>query len=451
MQNFTIYTEYHWSPRLAYVLNYLNNHPFASKKASFQAKPIRGASEEGIIYSAGRVGEGCWKADTYLFDSNISPASDLFIKEWQVFFKKNLFSFNNKDVNAQNLAFKDIMSEIDVLATIFYLISRYEEWTAYETDKHGRFPNQNNSLAGLEGIPIVDILVYFLLRSLAVESNQFDTKLEISHDVDYLLKFPTIKKRITRLGHTLLRQKSPSIFLKTFLQAFKKGKDPYWNFEKLLSDKKDVKKYLFVMSGGNTKGIEGHYSIKDRLVETLVGLAKERNYELGLHPSYHTFAEEDRFRHEMQVFEQTLDQKPLYNRQHFLRWQFPQTPDIIEKSGVGHDFTLGFNDRIGFRCGTSFPYQLYNFQEERPYSFIEHPLIIMDVALLRQAGYIHYDTATHSLSIERAKDIYNAFAARLRSLPCAYGLSINFHNSSFDEAAVDAPKLWQLYNTITAG
>ena len=49
-------------------------------------------------------------------------------------------------------------------------------------------------------------------------------------------------------------------------------------------------------------------------------------------------------------------------------------------NGVQEDSTLGFADREGFRCGTCFPFAVYDIVHDRPTDTLERPLIFMDVA-----------------------------------------------------------------------
>jgi hypothetical protein len=427
----------------------MNKHPFTAGKATFKALPLEKASSDSILYSPNRVGEGCWRADWDIFKVDKPSKTHQYKAKWAVFLNNNRYIFESSEDGAQNLAFNSICTEIDVLGAIFYFISRYEEWDWYVPDTHQRYPSEANTLVGHEQLPVVDLMLYYLLVSLGIEPNASEQPLIVSHDLDYLEKYPSVFKKIKRLGHTLFIQRSVPIFLKTLGQLFL-GFDPYINLERLFLKDSESEKYLFLMVGGKVAGLEGHYAVQNPKVSSILKLAKERNYKIGIHPSYNTYSDAELYKKEVQVFEQTLKEKAKYNRQHFLRWRFPQTANNMEEAGVMHDFTLGFNDRIGFRCGTSFPFQLYNFEKERAYNFTSHPVVIMDVALLRQAGYNPNDTSTHKSSVKRAMEIIIHFKKRLKQMPCSYKMSINFHNSTFDSAAIDEKGLWQLYEQLTS-
>ncbi|MCB0661380.1 MAG: hypothetical protein KDC24_01465 [Saprospiraceae bacterium] len=450
MKLISLSTELYASPRLKYLLDFINHHPLVQGKATFQALPLEEKQGNAIIYTAERVGEGLWLAkNRYLQPQSLDSDAD-FRQDWVKFTEKHRGLFNQTTLHAQNLAFKRVLSEFDVLEAIFFFISRYEEWKSFPGDEHERYPSHTNSLIGHEKLPVVDLLIYHLLQSLEVPIRKIRNGLEVSHDIDYLLKYPTFIKKVKRLGHTLLVQKQTAIFLKTLQQIIKSGSDPYWNFERLLSKQEDAEKYLFFLVGGKIDGLENHYKIEDPLVSELIKLGNERAFKMGLHPSYMASNSEDLYSREKQVFEQTIEEKAQYNRQHFLRWNFPTTPDILDQHHIKADFTLGFNDRIGFRCGTSFPYKLYNFEKEEAYRFVEHPLVIMDVALLREAGYDVNNPTTHTNAVEKAAKIYVKFKRELDLLPFGHHLSVNFHNSTFDDAVLDTGRFWDLYDKIIA-
>jgi hypothetical protein len=56
----------------------------------------------------------------------------------------------------------------------------------------------------------------------------------------------------------------------------------------------------------------------------------------------------------------------------------PQTWLDWESCGLRYDSSVGFADQIGFRAGTSFPFQPWCWAENRELDLIEVPLILMD-------------------------------------------------------------------------
>ena len=94
--------------------------------------------------------------------------------------------------------------------------------------------------------------------------------------------------------------------------------------------------------------------------------------------------------------EQLLHQEVTAGRQHYLRFacgtpagpppetepsQRTGTLQVWAQNGMTDDYTLGFAEQVGFRCGTCHPYPLYDLEKDEPTAVMEHPLIVMDGTL----------------------------------------------------------------------
>ena len=77
-----------------------------------------------------------------------------------------------------------------------------------------------------------------------------------------------------------------------------------------------------------------------------------------------------------------MDKKSSVFVNTFLHYDIRVTPGVHCRAGFKYDSTLGFNDNIGFRFGTSYPWQLYDLRREETLPIIELPLIIQDGAML---------------------------------------------------------------------
>lgn len=81
-------------------------------------------------------------------------------------------------------------------------------------------------------------------------------------------------------------------------------------------------------------------------------------------------------------------------RQHYLHYDIRVTPAVHAEAGFKYDSTLGFNDNVGFRFGTCYPWYLYDLKEKKEVSVIEIPLIVQDGAMLNQAKGMRLDEDT---------------------------------------------------------
>ncbi|MBI4621321.1 MAG: polysaccharide deacetylase family protein [Desulfobacterales bacterium] len=119
-----------------------------------------------------------------------------------------------------------------------------------------------------------------------------------------------------------------------------------------------------------------------------------RGWEIGLHPSWYSFDNIDEMKRQKETLETALDHDVVSVRQHFLHYDIRVTPRIQAEAGLRYDSTLGFNDNVGFRFGTCYPWRLYDLQVEEELPIVEVPLIIQDGALLNPAKGMRLDEDT---------------------------------------------------------
>lgn len=118
--------------------------------------------------------------------------------------------------------------------------------------------------------------------------------------------------------------------------------------------------------------------------------ASRRGFETQLHASYRSVVDDSTVWSEALAFEKVTGQKPRGNRQHWLRFDsHDKLFEAIEKAELVFDSSLGFSETIGFRNGASFAFPPYDFKRERPRSFLEIPLALMDVNLESLSRSLH--------------------------------------------------------------
>jgi peptidoglycan/xylan/chitin deacetylase (PgdA/CDA1 family) len=116
-----------------------------------------------------------------------------------------------------------------------------------------------------------------------------------------------------------------------------------------------------------------------------------RGWEIGLHPSWHSYNSVDEMKYQKEQIEKVLDCEIVSVRQHYLHFDNRITPLIQEAAGFKYDSTLGFNDNIGFRRGTSYAYPLYNIEDNKILPVWELPLIIQDGAMFNDRKGMRLD------------------------------------------------------------
>ncbi|HQB28382.1 MAG TPA: polysaccharide deacetylase family protein [Paludibacter sp.] len=144
------------------------------------------------------------------------------------------------------------------------------------------------------------------------------------------------------------------------------------------------------------------YELSDRVVFdgqkcTVAEMIREidhRGWEVGLHPSWYSFNDLGEMKRQKAALEKAMGREIVSVRQHYLHYDIRVTPRIQAEAGLLYDSTLGFNDNIGFRFGTCYPWRLYDLQAKEELPILEVPLIIQDGAMLGQSKGMRLDEET---------------------------------------------------------
>lgn len=144
------------------------------------------------------------------------------------------------------------------------------------------------------------------------------------------------------------------------------------------------------------------YELSDRIVFdgqwcTVAEMIREidrRGWEIGLHPSWFSFDDVDEMKRQKAALETALGKDVVSVRQHYLHYDIRVTPRVQAAAGLKYDATLGFNDNVGFRFGTCYPWRLYDLKGEKELPIVEIPLIIQDGAMLHPNKGMRLDEET---------------------------------------------------------
>lgn len=126
-----------------------------------------------------------------------------------------------------------------------------------------------------------------------------------------------------------------------------------------------------------------------------------QGWEIGLHPSWYSFDDADELKRQKETLEKALGHEVVSIRQHYLHYDIRITPAVHAEAGFKYDSTLGFNDNVGFRFGTSYPWHLYDLKSEKELSIMEIPLIIQDGAMLNPDKGMRLDEDTAFKYVEQ--------------------------------------------------
>lgn len=331
-----------------------------------------------------------------------------------------------------------IETNIDIVASSFFMLSRYEEVILNTEDQHERFPAKA-SLAYKEGFldrPIVNEYVELLWSWIHLLMPNLGRKppwpadkefaVCLTHDVDSLKKYSVVPP-VSTIGSALLRQRRPRLALDIALDHFKVichlKRDPNHTFEYLLNSERSYGfgSSFYFMSGGNSKFDDGYSVNSPRAVQAIRDIERE-GHEVGLHASYCTYNDEGKIALEKRQLDNLVHNKNYGCRQHYLRWSTPETWRVQEKAGLLYDTTLSYADHAGFRCGVCLPFKPFDVIEDRKLNIWELPLTVMDTSLQGPA-YQHLNPEQAYSQIIQYVEIARRFGGVFALL---------WHNSSFD-------------------
>ena len=332
-----------------------------------------------------------------------------------------------------------INCKIDIFASVFFMLTRWEEYVNSIRDAHNRFPGIESSAYKNDFLhrPIVNEYVEMLwnmLVNLGYEGKRKNRKFELilTHDVDIL---KTEKKlNLRAIVGDLLKRKD---FRSAYYRMLAIVKDPLNTFTFLMdvSESIGVKSHFYFMSVSDRIGInEMKNYLNSKKFYHLVKEIKLRGHIIGFHPGYFSYNDENQWQKEKQILEKALGFPVFEGRQHYLMMDVSKTLPIWDNQGMEKDSTLSYADREGFRCGTGDCFQVFNFLSRNKLSLVEMPLIVMEGSLKT------YQNAT----ADKAKEILNYYIGVGKKYKMC--TTFLFHNSSFNNHTWKGWK--KIYNNV---
>ena len=301
----------------------------------------------------------------------------------------------------------------DIFAASFYLISRYEEYLPHVKDSHGRY-SAIESLAYKNGFlekPVVDIWAYKLLAKLKEKFPDYDYQNRsyqyistIDIDNAFAYKYKSFIRTIGGFLNDLLKFRLLDIWYRLAVTLNIK-KDPFDNFQKILDIKKakDINTIFFCSIGDYTTFDTNVSASKTKyrlLLKDLVDYAS-----VGLHPSYFTMQNPALLKKEKGRLENITNIPVIRSRQHYLRFNLPETYQQLIDLEIEEDHSMGYASNVGFRASTCTPFYFYDLDFE-----IQTPLKIFPFALM-DTTLNDYLKITPKQSLGKIRDLRNEVKA----------------------------------------
>lgn len=363
-------------------------------------------------------------------DDFFSKTDDCFLKK--KYFPNSVFNFQSpfsnemvKGIYGHNKIYeneKELYLGIDIFASAFFMLTRWEEFVNSSRDKHNRFP-ATSSVAFRNNFlhrPVVNEYVEFLWNLLKYlgykgERKRRDFQVIPTHDIDFF-SFPHNTPK--HFAHDLFIKRNTSIFskrLKSFIH------DPFHTFDYLMdiSEQYNAKSRFYFMAGKKHPNDPPTY-YDTRKFRKLVDQINQREHVIGYHGSYNTYNDLDLLMKEKFRLEEYIKAPIVEGRQHFLRFSVPQTWNIWDKAGMRLDGTLSYADHEGFRAGVCYDYPVFDIIQRKQLNVWERPLILMEGSL------INYRKVSPEIFLEKI-EYYSNMVRKYKG-----NFVFLWHNSSFN-------------------
>ena len=275
-----------------------------------------------------------------------------------------------------------VVIKADLIASAFYLLSRYEELLNTNRDKHGRFP-ESESIAVKENFlhrPIVDeygVILRDALRSVGVNipEPQKEMSVVLTHDVD----IPFVYRNFLSILGGIKRGEFKQVFKNIFRPL---SKNSFYTFPWLLKQDsriENARKIYFLRNPLFPEYFDRPYNrIESPDMRYLLRELKQGEVEFGLHVSYASADHLELIKEEKVSIERMIGRPIVANRNHYLRLKSNKQLDTLIDAGIKEDFTIGFADKSGFRLGTCRPVRYINPETLKVEDLVLHPLTMMD-------------------------------------------------------------------------
>jgi hypothetical protein len=326
------------------------------------------------------------------------------------------------------------------------LLTMREELHSRQRDRHGRFVAAFSSRknAGMLETPdfndAVAVLMGAALGLAAGEIPHLDLPdmvkppvIVLSHDCDILLgnDFWTQLARLYRLVEPLRRIQQPRLSNLRWIWHNARSPRKYY-FDSVsaminMENQRGFKSTFYLLNGTG-----GRYGARSgsQILQDLIPLVPE-GWDIGMHYNYDTHLSANRFETQKRELEKIAHREIHAGRAHYLRLDPDKSFEFWSEQGIEIDESVGYPDRIGYRCGIAGCFPVFDAVNGRETDMWEIPMTVMDTTLLEQYGA---DAIAH-------------FELMLRHLAAVGGaLTLNLHTGMIDNP--EFPESHDFYNNL---
>lgn len=326
--------------------------------------------------------------------SNVSRSNTFQIIPTGILSERSLVPFNIKTGRWGDLhtLFAQDSGDVpfDIFSSVFYLVTRYEEYLPFRPDIYDRF-EANRSIAFCEGflkLPVVDLWCRKMAEQLCIQNkcpgilpSNYRFKLTIDIDNAWRYRERGFFFSIGGLVKDLLNLRLGTFVQRLLIISGQKA-DPAYNFDYLkeTEEKLPAKIQYFILCGKRGK-YDKNISLKRTNFREFIRKI-DRHNKVGIHPSFASNSSYDLLKEELTNLSGIVDHPVNKSRQHYLRLKFPQTYRNLIKLGIKEDHTLGYASQTGFRAGIARSFNYFDLGWNKETGLRIYPFQVMDRTLL---------------------------------------------------------------------
>lgn len=360
--------------RSEYIFNMIFNIEFGIKYSiTNNIEIFKTYTEEKLNYSSSRIKDE-------FFIKAVSLLSENFIKNNEVpVTEKEQIKLLFPSDDSCDIGF-------DIFSSVFYMVSRYEEYLPFVADKYGRF-NPTDSLAFKNNfllIPVVDKWIKYFKNilqnkfpALKLKHSKFEAIVTYDIDVAYKFKGRSFKRNIGSTIKDILKFDFKNI--RSRIETFNnKRKDPWDTYDYLRETivKNNLQSVFFFLLGDKSiqdRNLDHKNAAMKNLIKKITIFSK-----IGIHPSFKTSLFPEKILIEKKRLEKISNKTIYKSRQHFLKFTLPETYLALIETGITEEYSMGFPYSPGFRAGTSKPFYFYDLRNEKSTSLKIFPITFME-------------------------------------------------------------------------
>lgn len=344
------------TPRVAYTLEFVFAEILQLPFSISQDKEIFNSSEDTVKWSYGEeiAGYPFLPAIELLFENTISPQKTTKIQHEYI---EPIFK------TGEGLGF-------DIFASIFYHISRYEEYLPSVVDTHGRYAAYQSILSEYKQLDkaVVNRYVQWIRAWLVKNFPHLTIKkpsssILFSIDVDH----PFYTKDV-RLDRKIWRG------IKDLADGLQKDRFDTYDF--ILDNLGALPSIFFFLCPKSPSAMDNYNSRESEAFVSLIRHIKQKS-KIGIHPSYYA-VEKGLLTEETHWLSQVHERPIKSSRYHYLKNSVERSYSVLVEAGIQHDFSMAYGNISGFRSGTSLPFYYFDLKKNQKTNVLIYTPCIMD-------------------------------------------------------------------------